>query len=338
MSSRAMNKNTVFSKNIQCNSTKQLLNCQLWTALITPFGANNQIDFPSLKAIAMAQAKAGNGILLLGSTGEGLALTTKEQYDIVQFICNLNLNTSLMVAVGGYNLPEQINWIERCNELPIDSYLLSSPIYAKPGAVGQTHWFRTLLDTAAFPCMLYNVPSRSGVSIPVETLMNLQDHQNCWALKEASGDLNQFLNFRRHCPNIELYSGEDGMLPYLSSAGAKGLVSVCANAWPEATKHYVEQCLLNNVDSLFPLWNDAIATLFSVANPIPVKILMHYQNVISTPTLRAPLTHLEQTNHKALLTYEQKINEWFFESTKQQQFINEHYNYNLNFNNNRNIA
>jgi len=343
MSSRAMNKNTIFSKNTQCNSAWQLSNCQLWTALITPFDRNNQIDFSSLKTIAMAQARAGNGILLLGSTGEGLALTADEKFSIVQFVCNLKLNIPLMVAVGGYNLPEQINWIKRCNTLSIHSYLLSTPLYAKPGVAGQTHWFSALLDTASFPCMLYNVPSRSGVSIPVEALMNVQNHKNCWALKEASGDLNQFLNFRRHCPNIDIYSGEDGMLPYLASAGAKGLVSVCANAWPEATKHYVEQCMLNNVDNLFPLWNDAIDALFLVANPIPVKILMHYQNVITTPILRAPLTHLELTNHENLLAYEKKINEWFAESTAQHQFTNEHYNYpqnnyTQNLNEHRNIA
>jgi len=87
----------------------------LWTALITPFLENNLIDFTSLKKIATAQAQAGNGLLLLGSTGEGLALTSAEQLSIVEFVCDLQLNTPLMVAVGGYNLPAHINWIHRCN-------------------------------------------------------------------------------------------------------------------------------------------------------------------------------------------------------------------------------
>ena len=85
--------------------------------------------------------QAGNGLLLLGSTGEGLALTRDEQLSIVEFVCNLALNTPLMVAVGGSNLPEQISWIEHCNNLPIDSFLLGTPLYAKPGVVGQTQWF-----------------------------------------------------------------------------------------------------------------------------------------------------------------------------------------------------
>ncbi len=288
----------------------------LWTALVTPFLKNNQIDFTSLKQIARAQAKAGNGLLLLGSTGEGLALSSDEQLSIVEFVCELQLNTPLMVAVGGYNLAEQINWVNRCNTLNIDSYLLGTPLYAKPGEVGQTQWFKALLDAAKFPCMLYNVPSRSGVEIPIATVQNLQNHPNCWAMKEASGDLNKFLNYRKHCPNIELYSGEDAMLPYLVPAGAEGLVSVCANAWPIATKSYVELCLAGQTQSLFPLWNNAVEALFCVANPIPVKVLMHQQKAISTAVLRPPLTHLELTDSTKLLAFDEKMNQWLAQTNQ----------------------
>jgi len=293
----------------------------LWTALITPFLENNQIDFTSLKKIATTQAQAGNGLLLLGSTGEGLALTSDEQLSIVEFVCDLQLNVPLMVAVGGYNLPEQINWIHRCNELTIDSFLLGSPLYAKPGVVGQTQWFEALLDASNFPCMLYNVPSRSGVEIPISTVQNLQEHPNCWAIKEASGDLNKFLNYRKSCPHIELYSGEDAMLPYLVPAGAKGLVSVCANAWPQATQTYVQLCLTGQTQDMFPVWNDAVEALFCVANPIPVKALMQQQKNIQTSVLRAPLTHLELTDNTELLAFDEKINQWLAQ-VNQSSFIN----------------
>ena len=293
----------------------------LWTALITPFLENNQIDFVSLKQIATTQAQAGNGLLLLGSTGEGLALTSAEQLSIVEFICDLQLSTPLMVAVGGYNLPEQIQWIKRCNSLAIDCFLLGTPLYAKPGAVGQTQWFEALLDAAELPCMLYNVPSRSGVEIPIETAQHLQNHPNCWAMKEASGDLNKFLAYRESCPNIELFSGEDAMLPYLVPAGAKGLVSVCANAWPKATQTYVQLCLAGQTSNMFPLWNQAVDALFCVANPIPVKVLMQHQQVIQTPELRAPLTHLELADSTELLAFDEKINQWLAQAN-QSSFIN----------------
>ncbi len=293
----------------------------LWTALVTPFLENNQIDFASLKKIATAQSDSGNGLLLLGSTGEGLALNSEEQLSIVEFVSQLALNTPIMVAVGGFNLPEQIRWIERCNKLNIDSYLLGTPIYAKPGVIGQTRWFKSLLDKAKFPCMLYNVPSRSGVEIPITTVRNLQDHPNLWAIKEASGDLNTFLNYRKHCPNIELYSGEDAMLPYLVPAGAKGLVSVCANVWPKATKAYVELCLAGHTKDIFPLWNNAVDALFCVANPIPVKVLMQQQGHIHNAILRAPLTHLELTDCTELLAFDEQITQWLV-TTSQTTLIN----------------
>ena len=287
--------------------------CALWTALVTPFNHEGEIDYASLKAIATEQAQAGNGLLLLGSTGEGLALNYDEQLAIVSFVCQLGLNTPIMVAVGGYNLAEQVRWIEQCNELTIDAYLLGSPLYAKPGALGQQQWFERLLDAANFPCMLYNVPSRSGVEIPVSTIQQLQHHENCWAMKEASGDINTFLAYQQHCPDIALFSGEDAMMPYLAPAGVKGLVSVCANAWPQATHRYVDICLNckpEQVYQLFPLWNNAVAALFSVANPIPVKVLMHQQGVINSPILRAPLTHEELTETAALVGFDEQINQW----------------------------
>ena len=319
MSSREMNKINETnhysyrhkdSENSELLATQRLSQFPLWTALITPLTENNQIDFISLAAIAKTQASFGNGLLLLGSTGEGLALTSKEQLSIVEFVCELKLSVPLMVAVGGYNLADQTDWIRACNQLPIDAYLLSTPIYAKPGPVGQTQWFTCLLDTAKFPCMLYNVPSRSGVEIPVATLMNVQSHPNCWAMKEASGDLNKFLAYRKHCPDIALYSGEDAMMPYLASAGAKGLVSVCANAWPEATLRYVQLSLQSKLESLFPLWQSVVDALFEVANPIPVKILMHQQHAINSAALRAPLTPLELADNITVIEADMQVSKW----------------------------
>lgn len=324
MSSRAMNTN--ISHKIQNNTPKsvirsvsyeQLNQTTTWTALVTPFDNNGEIDFVSLQVIAGDQSDAGNGILLLGSTGEGLALTSEQQLSIVKYVCQLKLSSPLMVAVGGYDLASQVRWIKTCNQLPIAAYLLGTPLYAKPGPVGQTQWFSQLLDTANFPCMLYNVPSRSGVEIPLSTLTNVQNHKNCWAMKEASGDLNKFLAYRLQCPNIALFSGEDAMMPYLAKAGAKGLVSVCANVWPKATQCYVELSLSGDVNSLFPLWQNAIDLLFQVANPIPVKALMAEQKVIKTSVLRAPLTHLELSDNQSLLAADHQISQWFTQQNGQ---------------------
>lgn len=298
--------------------TQEYQTVRLWTALVTPMFPDGNVDYENLVIVAKQQAKAANGITLLGSTGEGLALTYDEQLRIVQTVCELALDVPIMVALGGFNLPAQLSWIEQCNQLPIDAYLVASPIYTKPGEVGLTNWFTEILDKSQRPCMIYNVPSRSGVSLPVAVMQNIQDHKNCWAMKEASGDLNTFLRYKEHCPHIELFSGEDAMMPYLAGAGVRGLVSVAANAWPEATNRYVELALLGQHQTLFPVWQQAVASLFQVASPIPVKVLMHMNRLLNHPTLRAPLTEDEIINNpfalKSLKTVDQAINQWLAES------------------------
>ncbi|TMP44116.1 4-hydroxy-tetrahydrodipicolinate synthase [Pseudoalteromonas citrea] len=291
-------------------SQYDLSNYPLWTALVTPFDANNQVDYDILRTLVCEQAQANNGILLLGSTGEGLALTTEEHQHIVKYVCDLNLDVPLMVAVGGANLQEQIAWVEFCNTQPIHAFLLGSPLYAKPGIVGQTHWFDTLLSTSELPCMLYNVPGRSAVAIDPQVLQNLTHHTNLWALKEASGDIAVFEAFRKAAPQLAIYSGDDGLMPYFAQAGATGLVSVAANAWPQQTAEFVRRSLAGTFPNLFTTWTDAVNSLFAVANPIPVKVLMHAQGKLKTPNLRPPLTHLELPCTQAINSANTTILSW----------------------------
>ncbi|RJE77795.1 4-hydroxy-tetrahydrodipicolinate synthase [Pseudoalteromonas sp. MSK9-3] len=291
-------------------SQYDLSNYPLWTALVTPFDANNQVDYDILRTLVCEQAQANNGILLLGSTGEGLALTTEEHQHIVKYVCALNLNVPLMVAVGGANLQEQIAWVEFCNTQPIHAFLLGSPLYAKPGIVGQTHWFDALLSASDLPCMLYNVPGRSAIAIDPQVLQNLTHHTNLWALKEASGDIAVFEAFRKAAPQLAIYSGDDGLMPYFAQAGAAGLVSVAANAWPQQTAEFVRRSLAGTFPNLFTTWTDAVDSLFAVANPIPVKVLMHAQGKLNTPNLRPPLTHLELPCTQAINSANTTILSW----------------------------
>ncbi|TMO66977.1 4-hydroxy-tetrahydrodipicolinate synthase [Pseudoalteromonas aurantia] len=291
-------------------SQYDLSNYPLWTALVTPFDANNQVDYNILRTLVCEQAQANNGILLLGSTGEGLALTTEEHQHIVRYVCDLNLDVPLMVAVGGANLQEQIAWVEFCNTLPIHAFLLGSPLYAKPGIVGQAHWFDALLSASDLPCMLYNVPGRSAVAIDPQVLQNLTHHTNLWALKEASGDIAVFEAFRKAAPQLAIYSGDDGLMPYFAQAGATGLVSVAANAWPQQTAEFVRRSMAGTFPNLFTTWTDAVDSLFTVANPIPVKVLMHAQGKLNTPNLRPPLTHLELPCTQAINSANTTILSW----------------------------
>lgn len=263
---------------------------KLWTALVTPMRQNGAVHYEDLEKIARKQEEAGNGILLLGSTGEGLAFSDVEKKEIVKFVADLKLTVPVMAGVGGFNISAQKEWIKYCNSLPIDAFLLVTPLYAKPDTAGQTEWFTTLLDAAEKPCMLYNIPSRTGVKMPPRVLKNVEQHRNLWAVKEAAGSIKDFLKLREMSPDVPLYSGDDALMAFFAPCGCAGLVSVASNAWPKATKLYVEKCLGKDTDTLFPVWTHAVEYLFMAPNPVPVKVLMAYTGVIDSPAVRLPLT------------------------------------------------
>lgn len=283
----------------------------LWTALITPMKMDGSIDFKSLEHLIRVQEKADNGILLIGSTGEGLALSDKEKRDVIKYAADLNPDVPLMVGVGGMNMGVQKSWIQYCNSLQIDAYLLVTPLYSKPGPMGQIAWFSRLLDTSDKPCMIYNIPSRTGIELTTEVLAQLKTHRNFWSVKEASGNLTVYQKFRQTAPEIPLFSGDDALLAFFKPAGCAGLVSVAANVWPEATSLYSTKCLNGETESLFPLWNRAVKALFSASNPIPIKLLLHKKGEISSPILRLPLVKDELKDLAELTAIDLEIETWY---------------------------
>ncbi len=283
----------------------------LWTALVTPMNSDGSVDFRGLESIIKRQEAAGNGILLMGSTGEGLALGDEEKVSIVNFVSDINPGTPVMVGVGGFNLEKQSKWIKGCNALNIDAFLLVSPLYSKPGPVGMEQWFRSLLDASEKPCMLYNIPGRTGIEIPPAVIKRLFDHENMWSLKEASGDISDYRAFRNTTPKLPIYSGDDKMLPVFVEAGCNGLVSVASNVWPEATKRYVELSLQKETSSFEEVWPPAIRALFSVSNPIPVKVLMVEKGWIQSAALRLPLTSRELVDKENLYLADESISDWY---------------------------
>jgi len=117
----------------------------LWTAIVTPMHADGSIDYKSFETLIRQQEEAGNGVLILGSTGEGLNLHEEEKRELVEFTHDLDLVVPLMVGIGGFNLSAQVDFIHFCNELKPDAFLLVTPLYAKPGAEGQFESFSELM-------------------------------------------------------------------------------------------------------------------------------------------------------------------------------------------------
>jgi 4-hydroxy-tetrahydrodipicolinate synthase len=271
------------------------------------------------------QAEAGNGVVLLGSTGEGLSLTDSEKRTLVEFVCKLELNTKIMVGVPGVSLHQALKWLDFCKDMPIHGYLMTTPIYTKPGIMGQTLWFEKLLEIAHVPAMLYNIPSRAGVNLHVETMRNLSSHEKFWAIKDSSGTVDTLIEYKKIAPNIEVFCGDDNMILDMAACGATGLVSVASNIWPHVAHEYVKRCLLSfqhmtlesrkkttaqmtedNIKSSADIWQQACKALFIASNPIPTKALLHDIGLIEHKTVRLPLSTQDLPSVEML----RQVNAW----------------------------
>ncbi len=289
----------------------QLNSHRVITALITPMTSTGALDEKSLDRMITLQEEAHNPILLLGSTGEGLALSLTEKKELLSHVFANKPRVPVIVGVGGFQLEEQLAWIEYCqSHHPLAGFLLVAPLYAKPGAQGQIAWFKALLDRAAVPCIFYNIPGRSAVKIPVSVIEALAAHPKFAGLKEASGDLEEFSAFERVMQGKLLYCGNDELLAAQVKRGAFGVISVASNVWPHETNSYLAVCLAGkNTPEEDALWEQASQALFQASNPIPLKVLCQHEGLIASSTVRPPLSTQDFTSEAAqtLITLGQKI-------------------------------
>ncbi len=289
---------------------KDLNSYKVWTAIITPMNQDGSINYADFEKILKQQESAGNAITLLGSTGEALNIDEDEKKKVLDFAIGLKLSVPLMAGVGGINLHTQLDWVKYLNTLELDCYLMVVPLYAKPGVHGQYGWFKALLNEADKPCMLYNIPGRTAKNLEFGTLSMLKSHQNFWAIKEASGSEEEFAKYVKTVPEALMMSGDDLMLPAFSKLGAKGVVSVASNVWPQATKLYAEQCA-NGSFKDNSIWESAIQSLFCASNPVPVKALMHATGIISSNSVRLPLSQKDMPDIEIVKKSDTAINGWF---------------------------
>lgn len=284
---------------------------KLWTALVTPLTPGLQVDYPALKNLVREQVEAKNGILILGSTGEALNLSLEDKKAIVEYVCELNPVSPVMVGVGGHDISAQKSWIQwlekRAN---IQAYLMVTPIYSKPNDEGQYRWFKELMDLSSRPVMLYNVPGRAAKDLSLAAVRKLKDHKNFWAIKEASGSVKHFLDYLCASGNGKVFCGDDALMNDFARAGSYGLVSVASNVWPKETNLYVEQCLENDLEEK-ELWSSASNSLFCVSNPIPAKALLAAEGRINSNAMMPPLCADDMRNLGAVTDWSKKINKWF---------------------------
>lgn len=285
----------------------------LWTALVTPLTKEGTIDYDSLEVLLRKQEEAGNGILIMGSTGEGLNLLDSEKRELITFTTLQQLEVPVMAGIGGMQLNAQIELMNFADDAGIDAFLLVTPLYAKPGKEGQLAWFSTLMRETSTPCMVYNVPSRTGVAMHPDVPAYLsRTFPNYMGVKEASGSVERFCEFRDNAPKAPLYGGDDILIGDFIDDGAVGLVSVAANAWPKETHMIVDLYLQGKADQVFSEWKESCQLLFRAPNPVPVKTLLQHKGWIAQDQVRLPLSNDDMTQdaEEALLEADRKIHEW----------------------------
>ena len=284
----------------------------LWTALITPLTADGEIDRSSLKNLIREQEAADNALLLLGSTGESLNMSTDNKMKVLSIAFETPPKVPVMVGIGGINLTATLEWIEYLEKIPLHAYLSVVPPYSRPGPRGQIEWFKALLDKSSRPFMLYNVPSRTGCALSPDVLARLSHHSRLQAVKEASGNAESFRRYIQAAPSLTFYSGDDPLLPRFVPSGARGLVSVASNVWPRETHRYCQSALegkLSPEDKT--LWQECTRLLFHAGNPVTLKHLLREIGKIESPDCLPPLSCREEIQTENLLQAHNKIQNWY---------------------------
>lgn len=269
------------------------------TALVTPF-FRGEVNYPMLQRLLQYQLDAGiRNIVICGTTGESPTLSDSEKLELFRRSKEFVGDSCKIIAGTGSNCTEHAIYLSRAAEkLGVDGLLLVSPYYNKATPEGLFAHYSAIAAAVQIPCILYNVPSRTGVDIPVEVYRKLSRIPNIAGVKEASPDIVKIARILSECPGFPVWSGNDDQIVPVMALGGSGVISVLSNIAPEKTIAMAEAALDGDFDTaaclqlgLLPL----IRALFSEVNPIPVKAALKELGFDCGPC-RLPLTALSPEN------------------------------------------
>ena len=275
-------------------------------AIVTPFHQDGSINFEEFgKLIEFQIANNTDAIIVMGTTGEAATLTHEEHLEAIKY-CVEKVNGRIPVVAGtGSNCTETSIYLStEAEKYGADGLLLVSPYYNKATQNGLYEHFKRTADAVKIPCILYNVPSRTGCNIAPETIVRLcNDVENIVGVKEASGNIGQVAKlFALADGKIDVYSGNDDQIVPLLSLGGKGVISVLSNVAPQETHDICQLYFDGKVEESAKLQLRAIElcdALFCEVNPIPVKKAVSFLGYEAGP-LRLPLTEIEPAHAEVL--------------------------------------
>ena len=261
-------------------------------AIVTPMHEDGSVDYESFEQLVEFQIANGtDAIIVCGTTGESSTLTHEEHLDVIRYCAKV-------VAGTGSNCTETAVYLsQEAEKAGVDGLLLVSPYYNKATQNGLFAHFKTVADSVKIPCLLYNVPSRTGCNILPETVVRLcKEVSNIVGVKEASGNISQIAHLAAIAEGcVDIYSGNDDQIVPIMSLGGLGVISVLSNVAPAQTHAICQNYLDGNVKESCRLQLEAMElcnALFCEVNPIPVKKALQLMGKIGG-TLRMPLTEME---------------------------------------------
>ncbi len=275
------------------------------TAIVTPLNENG-IDFESFARLIDFQIESGiDAIVTVGTTGEGSTLTDEEHKAAIKFtVERVGGRVPVIAGTGSNDTAYAIELTKYACEVGADAMLLVTPYYNKATQEGMYRSFMMTADASTKPCILYNVPSRTGCNLLPETVARLAEHPNIVGIKEASGNISQIAEVARLCAGkIDIYSGNDDQIVPIMSLGGVGVISVLSNLLPAETSKMCKLFLEGKVTEARDMqlhYLPLIDALFSEVNPIPVKAAMAAMGY-GENYLRLPLTPMSEDKEARLL-------------------------------------
>lgn len=275
-------------------------------ALITPFHEDGSVNYEKLTEILEEQIAEGtDAIVAVGTTGEAATLTEDEHIEVVAHTVKVvNHRIPVIAGTGSNCTATAIDLSQRAEKAGADGLLLVTPYYNKATQKGLYTHYKAIADAVSIPCILYNVPGRTGMKIEPKTMADLYHNvKNIVGVKEATGDVGGTAELMRLVDeDFLLYSGEDGIIVPLLSIGGSGVISVLSNVAPRETAEICKKWFAGDVKGAWEEQKRAlplIHSLFMEVNPIPVKAGMNLQGK-AVGGMRLPLTEMEEAHQEVL--------------------------------------
>lgn len=271
-------------------------------AIITPMKENGDVNYEKFEEIIDEQIDGGtDAIVIVGTTGEGSTLSLEEHAEVLKkMIPYVNHRIPVVAGTGSNDTKAAIQLTQEAEEYGADGALIVTPYYNKASQEGLFRHYSAIADETKLPIIMYNVPGRTGTNIQPETVARLvKAKKNIVGLKEATGNLAQASKTMYYCDgDLELYSGEDGLVVPLLSIGAIGVISVVSNILPQEVHEMVLSYLNGDTEKAMLIQRKLLPmvdALFCDVNPIPVKNAMNMLGKEVGP-LRLPLCDMDEAH------------------------------------------